>query len=70
MKILAGIVLFNPDIERLKQNAAAILPQVDCLLAVDNGSTNLEEIEKALPDSVRYLEHELYAECHPLPLLQ
>ncbi len=57
MKILAGIVLFNPDIERLKQNAAAILPQVDCLLAVDNGSTNLEEIEKALPDSVRYLEN-------------
>ena len=38
MKTLAGIVLYNPDIERLRENIAAIAPQVDTLLFIDNAS--------------------------------
>ena len=43
-KILAGIVLYNPEIGRLQENVAAIAPQVERLVLVDNGSTNLEEV--------------------------
>ena len=45
--IWAGIVSYNPEIERLQENVAAIAPQVDRLLIFDNGSGNLEEIEAA-----------------------
>ena len=40
----AGIVLYNPDTERLKENIEAILPQVDQIIVVDNGSSNVDEI--------------------------
>ncbi|MDR2406693.1 MAG: glycosyltransferase family 2 protein [Bacteroidales bacterium] len=43
--IFAGIVLYNPDIKRLKENLLAILPQVDKVLIVDNASSNTKEIE-------------------------
>jgi rhamnosyltransferase len=45
MKVLAGIVLYNPDICRLEENLNAIRPQVDKLLLVDNHSQNIEDIE-------------------------
>lgn len=38
MKYLAGIVTFNPNIERLDQNIRAIYPQVSHIYIVDNGS--------------------------------
>ncbi len=38
LKVIAGIVLFNPNLERLKENIDAIKPQVDLLLFIDNGS--------------------------------
>jgi len=41
---LAGIVLFNPSIGRLTDNINAILPQVDKIYMVDNGSSNKNEI--------------------------
>lgn len=44
-KILAGIVLYNPDIKRLKQNIDVILPQVDRIILVNNGSENIDEIK-------------------------
>ena len=43
--IFAGIVLFNPEISRLKENITHILGQVDRLILVDNGSSNKEEIQ-------------------------
>lgn len=46
MKILAGIVTYNPDIERLSENIAAVYPQVGKVLIVDNHSTNLEEFKE------------------------
>lgn len=44
MKMLAGIVLYNPDLKRLRENINAILPQVPQLLLVDNGSSNIKDI--------------------------
>lgn len=43
-KICAGIVLYNPEINMLEENIRAILPQVEALLLVDNGSLNFDEI--------------------------
>lgn len=42
----AGIVLFNPEMERLKLNIISIKKQVDLLILVDNGSSNIEKIIK------------------------
>ena len=38
MKIIAGIVLFEPKIDRLIANIEAISPQVNCVLIINNGS--------------------------------
>lgn len=43
--VLAGITLFNPEIDRLSENITAILNQVDKLICVDNGSKNIKEVE-------------------------
>ncbi|KRL90893.1 glycosyltransferase [Lactobacillus kalixensis] len=45
MKVTAGIVLFNPDINRLKENVSAIESQVDEIIFFDNGSKNISEIK-------------------------
>ena len=47
-KYLAGIVTFNPDIERLNENISAIINQVDKVVVVDNGSENADDIKKIL----------------------
>lgn len=43
--IAAGIVLYNPDLSRLKENINAILPQVDFIILIDNDSTNIGKVE-------------------------
>ncbi|MBO6116623.1 MAG: glycosyltransferase family 2 protein [Ruminococcus sp.] len=48
MKTLAGIVLYNPDIQRLKENISAIRNQVDQIVFVDNGSTAPEQYQVLL----------------------
>ena len=42
--IIAGIVTFEPDLERLRENLEAISSQVPQILIFDNGSTNSEAI--------------------------
>lgn len=42
MKVIAGIVLYNPEIDRLKENVEAIACQVDWLVLVENGSRNTD----------------------------
>lgn len=42
--ICAGIVSYNPDVDRLKRNISAICDQVSKVYIVDNGSSNLIEI--------------------------
>ena len=46
-EIAAGIVLYNPDPVRLRQNISRILPQVSLLILIDNGSRNIDGIEAA-----------------------
>lgn len=43
--IVAGITLFNPNLEILEKNITAIINQVDGVVCVDNGSNNWKEIE-------------------------
>lgn len=48
MKICAGIVLFNPEMERLTENIKHIWRQVPLLILVDNGSKNLTDVKKLI----------------------
>lgn len=43
--IIAGIVTFNPNIDRLKENIDSVHKQVDLVYVVDNGSNNSEILE-------------------------
>lgn len=42
--IYAGIVTFEPDLPRLRENLSAIQHQVDAVVVWDNGSRNISEI--------------------------
>lgn len=42
----AGIVTFNPEINRLNQNVNEILPQIDSLIIIDNDSSNFHQIRE------------------------
>ncbi|WP_461172269.1 glycosyltransferase family 2 protein [Arthrobacter sp. Z1-9] len=46
----AGIVTFNPDIPRLRENLQSVLAQVEKAVVVDNGSSNIELVELLLAD--------------------
>lgn len=47
-KVVAGIITYNPNLNRLLENVEAIYPQVDSLIIVDNGSSNCNDIENLL----------------------
>ena len=47
-KIVAGIISFNPEIKRLKENICAITIQCDCLYLIDNGSGNINDVIELL----------------------
>lgn len=49
--LYSGIVTYNPDIEILKRNISAISQQVNCIVLVDNASSNIAEIKKAAADA-------------------
>lgn len=44
IRVAAGIVTYNPDINLLQQNVDAICDQVDQIYIIDNGSKNQNEI--------------------------
>lgn len=46
--ISAGIVLYNPNIQRLLENIEHIIKQVDKVILFDNGSTNILKIEESI----------------------
>lgn len=48
MDISVGIVLFNPDINRLKENISAVIVQCVHIYLVDNGSNNIDEVKGLL----------------------
>ncbi|BDZ77039.1 glycosyltransferase family 2 protein [Claveliimonas bilis] len=45
--IAASIVLYNPQIDRLRDNIVSAAAQTECIVLIDNGSSNIDEIEKA-----------------------
>jgi len=50
MKVCAGIVTYNPDINRLRENVCSVISQVDKVFIVDNASLNIAEIKESLAD--------------------
>lgn len=58
--IAAGITVFEPEIERLKNNIEATLAQVDKLYIVDNGSHNTTDLKNHYRDNkkVTLIENE------------
>ena len=48
LKVLGGVVTYNPEISRLKDNLSTLVDQVDKLYVFDNGSNNITDIEKIL----------------------
>lgn len=51
-RITAGIVTFNPDMERLQENINSIYSQVEKVIIFDNGSFNQEEIRETYKEKV------------------
>lgn len=47
-KVCAGIVLFNPNLIRLRENIESIKNQVERIYAVDNGSKNKKELRSLI----------------------
>ncbi len=43
--IYSGIVTYNPDIEIFKKNLSAIVGQTECVVIVDNASSNAAELK-------------------------
>ena len=50
-KVAAGIVSFNPEIDRLNDNINAMLNQVDHVYIFDNGSYNSTELQKLISNN-------------------
>ena len=48
MRSIAGIVLYNPETEKLKRNIDAIIKQVESVVIIDNASANADEIKRIL----------------------
>lgn len=46
IKVCVGIVIYNPDIDRLVQNIDHIIDQVDSVLLINNASENFDFIER------------------------
>ena len=58
MKVLAGIVLYNPEPIRIKENIDAIHQQVDTVLLIENGSTNKDyKVHLTGYDNILYIDN-------------
>lgn len=55
---IIGIVTFNPEIERLKENIGALLEQTSEIVIVDNGSNNYKDIYEMLDSNIAVLRNE------------
>lgn len=53
MEIYAGIVTYNPDLLRLKENLIHIIPQVKSVVIFDNNSSNIIELVRFLQEFFR-----------------
>ena len=46
MKVCAGVVLYNPDVDRLARNIDAIKSQVERIVFVDNASVDIDKFQE------------------------
>jgi rhamnosyltransferase len=51
----AGIVLYNPNMNRLIENIISIKNQVDCIVCVDNNSNNYKEIKDKFGNDINII---------------
>ncbi len=61
LKIFAGIIAYNPDMDKLRDNVSAIINQVDGLILVDNGSDNIEAVKamiEAFDKNITFIENQ------------
>lgn len=61
MVVYAGIVTYNPELDRLRQSISAIAPQVGKVVVFDNGSANVDDISSLLFEFGK--ENELIRNC-------
>lgn len=47
-KIYAGIVSYNPELKRLKENISVIQSQISAVVVFDNGSNNIDEVQNLI----------------------
>lgn len=52
MHTIACIVTYEPDLDVLTENVRAVSVQVDDVIVVDNGSSNVDAIAEGLPEGV------------------
>lgn len=50
MRVLGGIVTYNPDIDRFKDNISSLIGQVDFLYLFDNDSKNFTKIMQTISE--------------------
>ena len=59
---IAGIVTYNPEMDRLKSNILSIVKQADKVIVIDNDSLNKSEIIRLLKDinneSIRFISND------------
>ena len=53
IKVLAGIITYNPNINRLIENVEAIIDQCNECVICDNGSGNITDIIDAFKEERR-----------------
>ena len=59
MKIAVGIILYEPDLDRLLENVSAVAEQVDKIIIADNASSNISEVKLRLTGfkNIYYIEN-------------
>ena len=57
MKLAVGIVLYNPDLKRLKRSLEKLGENVDMIILVDNGSKNIEDIRGICDKRILLIEN-------------
>lgn len=56
--VLVGIVTYNPDIDRLKENIDAVKKQTNHILIVDNGSNNYNIFVKSFSGDIQFIRND------------
>lgn len=58
MRIVAGIVLYNPNINRLKLSIFELAKVVDMICLVDNGSFNIDEVSTLANEKINIIKND------------